>query len=96
MGEAKVSSRKVSLIDDEKQMDLFEVTDVQNLKKEPRDKNIPAEGTKQTNASASAFGWQFQIIVGIILSLENIKNLNEVKIEGNTEDVELYFLLCPL
>jgi len=90
LGEAKVSSRKVSLIDDEKQMDLFEVTDVQNLKKEPRDKNIPAEGTKQTNASASAFGWQFQIIVGIILSLENIKNLNEVKIEGNTEDVELY------
>lgn len=85
-----MSSRKVSLIDDEKQMDLFEVTDVQNLKKEPRDKNIPAEGTKQTNASASAFGWQFQIIVGMILSLENIKNLNEVKIEGNTEDVELY------
>lgn len=46
---------------------------------------------KDTNASASAFGWDFQINAGIILMLDNIREAKKVKIEGATEDIEIYF-----
>lgn len=58
----------------------------------PRDKKVPAEKKpKETDASASIFGYEFQIIVGIILSFLNIEKLTRIEIEGETEDIELYF-----
>lgn len=42
-----------------------------------------------TNASAAAFGWEFQFNAGIMLMLDNIKQAIEVKIEGETEDIEI-------
>lgn len=41
------------------------------------------------NASASAFGWDFQINAAIILMLENIREAKSVRVEGKTEDVEI-------
>jgi hypothetical protein len=41
------------------------------------------------NASASAFGWDFQVNAGIVLMLMNIKEANSVKIEGEAEDIEI-------
>ena len=41
------------------------------------------------NASHSAFGWDFQVGAGIILMLENIKELSKLKIEGKNDDIEL-------
>ena len=63
--------------------------DVGDAVKKTRPKNVPA--IKNTDASASAFGWRFQIIAGIILSIHNIKEIKFVEIEGSTEDIELYF-----
>lgn len=57
--------------------------------KKPRAREIPAY--KNTEASASVFGWRFQVIAGIIFSLKNIKELKAVEIEGLTEDIELDF-----
>lgn len=69
-------------------IDLVEIEE----EKSPRPKEMPAdEKTKNTDASASVFGWRFQVVTGIILSLRNIKKLKSVEIEGHTEDVELYF-----
>ena len=42
------------------------------------------------NASPSAFGWQFQCNAAIVLMLENIEKLESVRIEGETEDIEIY------
>lgn len=71
------------------QQELFDPVAIvtENINK-PRDKNIPA---KNTEASASAFGWQFQIATGVILSIIHISDLKSVEIEGQTEDIELYF-----
>ena len=33
------------------------------------------------NASKSAFGWDFQVGAGIILMLENIKELSKLKVK---------------
>jgi hypothetical protein len=38
----------------------------------------------------SVFGWDFQINAAIILMLENIKLAKEVKVEGPTDDIEVY------
>jgi hypothetical protein len=43
---------------------------------------------KPSNASASAFGWDFQSNAAIILMLKNIERASKVKVEGLTE--------CPL
>lgn len=68
-------------------IDLVEIEE----EKSPRPKEMPAdEKTKNTDASASIFGWRFQVVTGIILSLRNIKKLKSVEIEGHTEDIELY------
>lgn len=44
---------------------------------------------KKRNASFSAFGWDFQINAAIVLMLENITEVNKVRVEGATEDIEL-------
>ncbi len=41
------------------------------------------------NASASAFGWDFQTNSAILLMLENIKNVKSVRVEGEDEDIEI-------
>lgn len=41
------------------------------------------------NASASANGWVFQVATGIYLFLENIKENQSIKIEGEKEDIEI-------
>lgn len=43
------------------------------------------------NASDAAFGWEFQFNAGIVIMLANIKEAREIKIEGNTEDIEVYY-----
>lgn len=48
---------------------------------------------KDSNASASAFGWDFQCNAAIVLALKYIKdNLKNVKLEGKKEDIELNFV----
>jgi hypothetical protein len=44
---------------------------------------------KSSNASPSAFGWDFQCNAAIMLMLKNIKVAAAVKVEGNTEDIEI-------
>ena len=43
------------------------------------------------NASASAFGWDFQVNAAILLMLENIKEAKCVRVEGADEDIEITF-----
>ena len=43
------------------------------------------------NASASAFGWDFQVNAVILLMLENIKEAKCVRVEGADEDIEITF-----
>ena len=42
-----------------------------------------------TNASDSIFGWDFQINAAIVLMLEDIENIQKVRVEGRTEDIEI-------
>lgn len=42
-----------------------------------------------TNASDSIFGWDFQINAAIVLMLEDIENVQKVRVEGRTEDIEI-------
>ena len=44
---------------------------------------------RNRNASASLFGWDFQVNVAIVLVLENIKNVESVRVEGKDEDIEI-------
>lgn len=44
---------------------------------------------KSSNAAASAFGWDFQSNAAIMLMLKNIDRASKVKVEGQTEDVEI-------
>lgn len=41
------------------------------------------------NATPSAFGWDFQFNAAIIIMLENIKDAQEVRVEGKIEDIEV-------
>lgn len=41
------------------------------------------------NASASAFGWQFQINIAIYLMIKYFGRFKEMKIEGEKEDIEI-------
>lgn len=41
------------------------------------------------NASASAFGWDFQANSAILLMVENIKDAKRVRVEGADEDIEI-------
>ncbi len=42
------------------------------------------------NASSVLFGWDFQINSAIVLMLDNIQVADDVRVEGDTEDIELY------
>jgi hypothetical protein len=42
-----------------------------------------------TNASASAFGWDFQRNAAIILMLLNLKNTKSIRVEGENDDIEI-------
>lgn len=42
------------------------------------------------NASASAFGWEFQANAAIVLFIRNIDNADAVRVEGLEEDIEIY------
>jgi len=75
----KVVTGQIELFPDEKD------------EKVPRNKDEPAYTLKNTDASASAFGWRFQIVAAIVLSIRNIKDLKKIEVEGCTEDIELYF-----
>lgn len=41
------------------------------------------------NASASIFGWHFQINASIFFMLSDIKNIASIRVEGKDEDIEL-------
>lgn len=44
---------------------------------------------KSSNASAGAFGWDFQSNAAIMLMLKNLTSATSVKVEGDTEDIEI-------
>ncbi|MDR3348660.1 MAG: hypothetical protein LBO03_03500 [Acidaminococcales bacterium] len=44
---------------------------------------------KSSNASSAAFGWDFQCNAAIMLMLKNITVASAVKVEGQTEDIEI-------
>lgn len=44
-----------------------------------------------SNATPSAFGWDFQVNAAIVLMLENIKEAKSVRVEGKKEDIEITF-----
>ena len=44
---------------------------------------------RNRNASASIFGWQFQINVAIYLMFKYFKSFEEIKVEGANEDIEI-------
>src|SRR5665648_485604 len=46
---------------------------------------------KSSNAMPSAFGWEFQSNAAIMLMLKNIEKASKVKVEGQTEDVEITY-----
>ncbi len=46
---------------------------------------------KSSNAMPSAFGWDFQSNAAIMLMLKNILKVSKVKVEGQSEDVEVTF-----
>lgn len=54
-----------------------------------REMDVPMP--KSSNATASAFGWEFQSNAAIMLMLKNIESASKVKVEGETEDVEITF-----
>lgn len=45
--------------------------------------------SKSRRANAVIFGFDFQVNAAIVLMLENIRELNSLKLEGNYEDIEL-------
>lgn len=47
--------------------------------------------SKSSNATSSAFGWEFQSNAAIMLMLKNIVEASKVKVEGENEDVEITF-----
>ncbi|WP_138859086.1 hypothetical protein [Exiguobacterium mexicanum] len=56
--------------------------------------SIDAKESKRnldTNASASAFGWEFQTNAAIYLAFQHIKSFTELKVEGEIDDIEVYF-----
>lgn len=43
-----------------------------------------------TNATPSAFGWDFQSNAAILMAIKNIKELVSLKVEGDIEDIEIF------
>lgn len=46
---------------------------------------------EKNDASASIFGWEFQILSAIPIVLYDIKNVNYFVIEGKYQDIEIYY-----
>lgn len=47
---------------------------------------------KNTNATSSAFGWDFQYNLALYLVMDQeLTQLEKFKVEGQTEDIEIYF-----
>lgn len=46
--------------------------------------------TPNRNATPVAFGWDFQINAAIILFLQDIENVDAVRVEGKLEDIQVY------
>lgn len=46
-------------------------------------------GTVNRNASASAFGWEFQTNAAIVLFIRNIEEARSLRVEGAHEDIEI-------
>ena len=44
---------------------------------------------RSRRADAVVFGFDFQVNAAIVLFLENIKEVNRLRLEGNYEDIEL-------
>ena len=44
---------------------------------------------RSSNATASAFGWEFQSNAALMLMIKNIEYVSEAKVEGETEDIEI-------
>lgn len=44
---------------------------------------------RDRRAHSVLFGFDFQVNAAIVLMLENIKELNSLRLEGNEEDIEL-------
>lgn len=51
---------------------------------------VVAEQKIKRNASASAFGWEFQANAAIVLFIRNIEDADSVRVEGAREDIEIY------
>ncbi len=43
-----------------------------------------------SNASSVVSGYKFQECASIVLFLDNIENIDKIRVEGKTEDIELY------
>lgn len=72
------------------QLSLFDDYQESSEKLKPRPKAEPIKAIKSNQATASTFGWFFQVIAAITLSLKYRTKLEKVKVEGKTEDIELY------
>ncbi|WP_288846531.1 hypothetical protein [uncultured Fructobacillus sp.] len=71
--------------------------DKRNIIEEYIDKKTSFDGledrkiTKSSVATPSAQGWYFQIIIAIYYALSDITNITHVVVEGQSEDIEIYF-----
>ncbi|MDR2409623.1 MAG: hypothetical protein LBE13_16145 [Bacteroidales bacterium] len=52
--------------------------------------SVSDEINPSSSVPASAFGWDFQVNAAIVLMLKNIKEAKAVKVEGPTDDIEIY------
>jgi len=44
---------------------------------------------KSSNASSSAFGWEFQSYAAIVLMIKNIEKASKIRVEGSKQDIEI-------
>ena len=44
------------------------------------------------SANSSANGWNFQVVAGIILFFDDVRNIKSIKIEGNKQDIEIEYI----
>lgn len=58
-------------------------------KKTTKESNELSQDKKDSNASSSLFGWDFQINAAISLFIENIERVDTVRLEGGKEDIEI-------
>ena len=53
---------------------------------------LMTDRNKDTNATASAFGWDFQYNLALYLVMDqDLRQVEKFKVEGSTEDIEIYF-----